>query len=400
MKIVITNHEFRAHFPPRIKFLHQFLKDRGHSLYVIELFGKSICYQFSNDGTSNEDYWKILFPNAENGTVESSKIDKELTKSLSLINPDVVISGIATFPVGITALRWAKKNNKSIVEFGDAKKDTFKHNPLIHMIKRMMFRNVDAFLCPAPSFDESMMFWGFKKNEIFYGLDVANNQEWEDNCNDDDFYQCFRDLPTTFYLTCSRQVTMKNLPRLVKCYLEYQKQGGQIPLVMVGEGIKHHELVLLAQNNLKIVFLPFQSHEKMKILFSHMKALFVPSFKEETWGITVNEAMASQRIAAVSTEAGCCSTIIKDGINGFSYDPYDEEAIVQTMHKIEALTPKELETMQKNAKETIKDWGVERFASGALAACEYAIAHKKKVTNPLDALLIRIWKGRMTIKNE
>lgn len=395
MKIVITNHEFRAHFPARIKYFYNAAKAQGHELHIIELYGISICYQFSNDQQANKD-WEILFPNAKTGTVKFEDVEKKLNARLDEINPDVVMSGIATFPVGIIALRWAKKNNKGVVEFGNAKKFTFKHNWLVHQIKRMMFRNVDAFFCPSDKWDESMIFWGFKKKEIFYGLNVANTHDWEGEVENIHF----KDLPNEYMLTCGRQVYMKNLPRLVKCYQQYSREGGNLPLVMVGEGAKHDELVQLAADNKNIIFLPYQSHDMMREIFTQVKCLMLPSFKEETWGIVVNEAMAAGKIAACSLEAGCTTTIIKDGLNGFCYDPYDEDTIVKIMHKIEALPKEQLAKMQQLAKEDIQDWGVERFAKGALDACQYAIENKKKIHNPLDYLLIHFWKGRMTITNE
>ena len=395
MKIVITNHEFRAHFPPRIKYFYEEAKRQGHDVHVIELYGISICYQFSDDKQASKN-WEILFPEAKTGTVQFEEVEKKLTARLDAINPDVVISGIATFPVGIVALRWAKKNNKGIVEFGNAKKHTFNHNWFVHQVKRMMFRNVDAFFCPSDKWDESMIFWGFKKQELFYGLNVTNTHEWEGDVQN----TSFPDLPHEYMLTCGRQVQMKNLPRLVRCYQQYSKEGGTLPLVMVGDGVKHEELVKLSNGNKNIIFLPYQPHNKMREIFSQTKCLMLPSFREETWGIVVNEAMAAGKIAACSLEAGCTTTIIENGVNGFSFDPYDEKAIVEVMHKIEALTSKQLEKMQANAKSTIQDWGVERFAKGALDTCSYAISHKKKIRNPLDWLLIKRWKGRMTIKNE
>ena len=370
MNIVITNHEFRAHFPPRIKYFCEEAKRQGHEVHVIELYGISICYQFSADHDTAENYWEILFPDRENGKVSNKEVEAKLTERLDAINPDVVIAGIPTFPVGIIALRWAKRNNKAIVHYGDALKHTFKHPWWVHYLKKMMFRNSEAFLAPAPAWEKSMEFWGYKKEELFYGLDVANNKEWDGILTNNSF---------------------KNLK-------EYDN------LSSVGkaqaEASKHDELVNLANNNPDIIFLPYLNHQQMREVFAGMKALFVPSFKEETWGITVNEAMAACRIAAVSTEIGCASTLIEDGINGFCYNPYNEDEIVKVMHKIEALTQEELETMQNRAKAIIQDWGVERFAKGVLDACKYAITHKKKIRNPFDLLLIKLWKGRMTIKNE
>lgn len=394
MKIVITNHEFRAHFPARILYFNHFLKSQGHELYIIEIFGESICYQFSQNNFTCEN-WEVLFPNDKTGTIKYKTISRKLITRLNEINPDVVISTIPTLPTGIISLKWAKKHNKGIVQFGNAKKNTFKHNKLVHYIKRMMFRNVDAFFCPSDKWDESMIYWGFKKDELFYGLNVANNHDWEQNIENIHF----KNLPKEYFLTCGRQVNMKNLPRLVKCYLKYNEEGGKLPLVMVGDGVKHNELVRLSNGNKNIIFLPFQPHKYLQEIFTNTKCLLLPSFREETWGIVVNEVMASGRIAAASLEAGCTTTIIKDGINGFSFDPYNEDEIVNVMHKIEALSQEDLKIMQNQAKKDIQNWGVERFATGLLDACEYAIHHKKRISNPIDRLLINLWKGRTTIKN-
>ena len=45
----------------------------------------------------------------------------------------------------------------------------------------------------------------------------------------------------------------------------------------------------------------------------------------------------------------------------------------------------------------IKDWGVDRFVDGAMGACQYAYAHHKPLKNPIDKLLIYLWKGRYNI---
>jgi len=395
MKIVITNHEFRAHFPARINYLYKVAKETGHELKIIELFGKSICYEFSNNIHDNPD-WEILFPNIKNGTLPTSVIEKKLVKRLDEINPDVVMSGMSNFPVGIIAQRWAKKNNKGIVQFGNALKTTFKRGWLANTLKRMMFRNVDAYFCPAPAWNESMIFWGYKKEEIFYGLNVANNHDWYgvvENVH-------FKDLPNEYFLTCGRQVAMKNLPEFLRCYLEYRKRGGKVPLVMVGEGVVHNELIQIANNSPWITFLPFLSHNEMREVFLQARALFLPSFKEETWGIVANEAMAAGVVVAASQECGCSTTIIKPGYNAFMFDPYDKSQIIETMFQIERLNISELKQLQDNGRKIIADWGVERFAQGALDACEYAFNNKKKIRSFLDRILIHFWQGRMNTTNQ
>lgn len=86
---------------------------------------------------------------------------------------------------------------------------------------------------------------------------------------------------------------------------------------MVGEGASHRELEVLSSGISDITFLPFQSYEKLRQIFINAKCLFLPSFKKETWGLIVNEAMAAGKIVAVSTECGCANTLVKERVNGF-----------------------------------------------------------------------------------
>lgn len=121
-----------------------------------------------------------------------------------------------------------------------------------------MFRNSEAFIAPAPAWEESMKFWGYKKEELFYGLDVANNKEWEGTLINENF----KDLPPVYFVNCCRQVSMKNLNFLLRAYLRYKYEGGTLPIIMIGEGVKHDELVNLANNNPYIIFLPYLNHQQ------------------------------------------------------------------------------------------------------------------------------------------
>jgi len=258
-----------------------------------------------------------------------------------------------------------------------------------------LLRNVDAFLCPAPAWDETLIKYGFKKNEIFYGLNTSDNKFWSTNISKDDFEY----LGTDFFLTVGRQTSMKNLDSLLLAYKNYEEEGGTTPLVMVGNGLLNSHLKTLAGDSEKILFIDFQEKEKLKELFSRMKALILPSFKFETWGMVVNEAMAQGAIAAVSNECGCATTLVIDDKNGFKFNPHSIKEIKETLFKLDRLTPEKQLLMKAYSLEIIKDWDLDRFSEGLFNACLYANENKKKVNGFIDKIIINYWKGRYNYKD-
>lgn len=257
-------------------------------------------------------------------------------------------------------------------------------------MKRKIYGVVDSFVCPSSDYIEDLKYWGFSKEQIFFGLNVTNNRFWAEKCQNTDF----RMLPKHYFLTVGRQVPFKNLDTFLKAYLEYKRQGGNIPLVMVGEGASHRELEVLSSGISDITFLPFQSYEKLRQIFINAKCLFLPSFKKETWGLIVNEAMAAGKIVAVSTECGCANTLVKERVNGFLYNPLSEKEMISIMFEIQNMSIDEIHKMQNEGRKIISNWDLDKFVEGVYSAVLYAISHKKKISL-LDHLLVKLWKGQM-----
>ena len=71
--------------------------------------------------------------------------------------------------------------------------------------------------------------------------------------------------------------------------------------------------------------------------------------------------------------------------------------MIDILFKIQNLSDEEYERMSRASLDIIKDWGLDRFVDGALGACKYAHANRKNIRNPIDKLLIHLWKGRYNI---
>ncbi|MDW5287870.1 glycosyltransferase family 4 protein [Formosa sp. PL04] len=127
-----------------------------------------------------------------------------------------------------------------------------------------------------------------------------------------------------------------------------------LKLLMVGHGPLENELLALAENDANIKFIPFQNQSKMPILYRLGNVFCLPSKGPgETWGLAVNEAMASSRAVIVSTKVGCASDVVKVGSNGYVFNYDDDDALLDIFKTISI---NKLETMGQVAKKNIEKW--------------------------------------------
>lgn len=94
----------------------------------------------------------------------------------------------------------------------------------------------------------------------------------------------------------------------------------RLRLIMVGNGILEKKLKEKAKPDPRIIFIDFQNQSRMPIVYRMGDVFILPSKGPgETWGLSVNEAMACGRPAIVSDACGCCEDLIIDGKTGYSF---------------------------------------------------------------------------------
>lgn len=93
-----------------------------------------------------------------------------------------------------------------------------------------------------------------------------------------------------------------------------------LKLLMVGHGPLEDDLQLLSKNDTNIKMIPFQNQSKMPILYRLGNVLCLPSKGPgETWGLAVNEAMASKRPVIVSNKVGCARDLVTQNETGYIF---------------------------------------------------------------------------------
>jgi glycosyltransferase involved in cell wall biosynthesis len=112
---------------------------------------------------------------------------------------------------------------------------------------------------------------------------------------------------------------------------------------------------------------------------------FIHASTIEQWGLVVNEAMASGLPVIVSNRCGCARDLVKEGLNGFTFDPFNADALAQLMSRVARLDEEGKAKMGAESRRIIAEWGVKRFADGL----ESAVAKALEVGPPRVSLFDR-----------
>lgn len=148
-------------------------------------------------------------------------------------------------------------------------------------------------------------------------------------------------------------------------------------LVLVGDGPQRQEIEdYVKQHALKNVLMPgFQQKEDIPKFLAVGDIFVLPSISE-TWGLVVNEAMAAGLPVLVSKGCGCCTDLVREGINGFSFDPSDNNELLGLMQSV-VDGKYNLMSMGEASLDIIKDYTPARAAKIVFEAVEFALNSKK-----------------------
>lgn len=143
-------------------------------------------------------------------------------------------------------------------------------------------------------------------------------------------------------------------------------------LILVGSGPLERMLRDRAKESTsgaRVHFIGFQNQSRMPVVYRLGDVLVLPS-QSETWGLAVNEAMASGRAALVSSRVGCAPDLVMDGETGVVVPSGDSLALREALQHL-TTHPDLVQTMSCQADRHIQAWSLE-----ALAAHVEAATHK------------------------
>jgi glycosyltransferase involved in cell wall biosynthesis len=396
-KVAIVHTDFRIYWPARLHALRELFAEKGIALLVIEISGKGSPYAFAGASIHENTQWSCLFRNMEMERIDSAEAVQAVLEQLDKFRPDIVIAGAIAFPGGAAAARWGVINKTPVVIFDDARLEDVQRAALVNYVKKSIYSTVSAVLIPAPSHDSTYMYYGFSEDQIYYGL----------NCIDNRFFLAdpasvsgmLQDgiRPRQYFLAVGRQISKKHMISLLHAFKHVADHSAMKAwsLVFIGDGPDHGQLMADAGDLMgdRVIFLPFMAQTALRRYFTDAGALVLPSLGE-TWGLVVNEAMASGLPVLVSDKCGCATTLVEDGVNGFVFNPEEQSAIENVLVTFAKLSPEKRSEMGDASSKIISDWGLDRFCRGMWNACVFADASREKKGSIAGQVFVRFWNGR------
>jgi len=127
----------------------------------------------------------------------------------------------------------------------------------------------------------------------------------------------------------------KKRPLDIVCALE-QTRGRKVWALFVGDGPLRRECEEAAlRRGVHARFVGFLNQSEMPEAYAASDVLVLPSDARETWGLVVNEAMASGRAAIVSDAAGCVPDLVTPGRTGYAVPVGDRANLAHCILRLE-----------------------------------------------------------------
>lgn len=104
--------------------------------------------------------------------------------------------------------------------------------------------------------------------------------------------------------------------------------------------------------------------------------------------------MATGLPVVVSNQVGCASTLVKEGVNGYTFSPNNVNELADLLVKMDTLGAIKRREMGEKSKEIINEWGLDRFCRGAYDAIQFVSGSTAKNPGMVTRLILKIWKGR------
>ncbi len=98
--------------------------------------------------------------------------------------------------------------------------------------------------------------------------------------------------------------------------------------------------------------------------------------------------MAAGLPVLVSNRCGCARDLVREGVNGFTFDPFDVEELARRMYDL-AHGNVDRAAMGRASREIIAGWGPERFADGLARAVEVALSVPRPRAGWADRAILR-----------
>jgi len=387
---------------------------------AIEFGGVSASYDWSVE----YDGLKVvtLNPNGTSWDMNKNDFKQKLKIALDNARPDVVFVPGWGFRGGRYAMKWCVQNKVPMVIMSESTQWDTPRNFIREWTKIQLVSLASSALVGGQPHTEYLETLKMPKDHIFQGYDVVDNDYFQKMALKKKGYI----TGSPYFLASNRFVEKKNLLRLINAYNQYLITYHDVretncipmpppwPLILLGDGELMNEMLRYCRK-LKlpfrdmilepletfssqidcfksggIIFAGFRQIEDLPAFYANA-GTFVHASTTEQWGLVVNEAMASGLPVIVSNHCGCALDLVHEGVNGFTFDPYDTMDLNKLMQQFSCMSPESLAEMGQEGYHIVNLFASPAsFRKGFEAAAKVALERPVPEVSLISRLLLEI----------
>lgn len=323
---------------------------------------------------------------------EERGLPAAVARALARLQPDVVALCGWSDPAALAGLRFCLGSGTPAILMSDSLPASSERR-WRRALRSRVVRLFGAALVGGAAHADYLVALGLPRERIFTGYDVVDNEHFARGADaarrGADSARQERGLPARYFLACQRLIAEKNIPGLLEAFALYRRRAGADAwsLVVAGDGPLRLELSRLVRESglqAEVRLTGAVGYTELPALYGLAGAL-VHASVSDTWGLVVNEAMAAALPVLVSRRCGCAAELVREGENGFTFDPDDAKGLAGLLQQMAEEPRERREALGRAGRAAIAAWSPDAFASGLWSAA--ASADRRRADRISDALL-------------
>jgi glycosyltransferase involved in cell wall biosynthesis len=388
---IITSHPIQYNAP-----LFQLLAERNRlDIKVFYTWGDTVLDRKFDPGFRKEIIWDILLLDGYRYEfLENVSGDKGSHHFNGIINPDIINRIDEFTPDALLIYGWSFKSHfrvmrhykkrKTIIFRGDSTfldKQPFYKRWARTRFLRWVYGFVDYALYVGKNNLEYFRRLGLKQTQLIYAPHAIDNKRFSHfdvtSKEKGDLLKQKLGIPADdiLFLFAGKLEEKKNPGLLLQAFVQSEVYRNS-SLLIVGNGNLEKELKEQYGKYSSIFFLDFQNQSQMPVIYNLADVFVLPSKGPgETWGLSVNEAMACGLPVLVSDKCGCALDLVTPGQNGFVFKSEDLDDICSKLLSFVSFGKPGIKKMGEVSRRKIVAFSFEKFCE---ATEGLLLAHETK----------------------
>jgi len=374
---IVTTHPIQYNVP-LFALLHT---RKSIEIKVFYSWGKSVLSQKYDPGFEKIIEWDIpLLEGYEFEFLENVSEDKGTHHFKGIDNPFIIESIKKFNPDSILIYGWSFKSHLKVLRYfrkkipilfrGDSTlldKRSFLKEIKRSLFLRWLYSHIDYALYVGKNNFNYFRKNGLSPNQLLYAAHAIENHRFammSDSCLTyaDDLRQELKIQPGSLVFLFAGKMEKKKDPSILLEAFTQCNFDNSVHLLMVGNGELDTALRYKYGNNRGIHFIDFQNQFLMPAIYEIADMFVLPSTGPgETWGLSVNEAMANGKAVIVSDKCGCAEDLVVNGINGYIFHAGDINKLIKVLKNVNEHRHT-IEDMKQESKRIISSFTIEKVA--------------------------------------